>query len=192
MSISFYMIKKIILFVFVFSCYNMVAQQLFPTITKDSSSPPQYNVQLNEAVIVGNLLFANDTDRYHYNQLKYYIKTVLPYVNSSVKLFNEVNEATANMNHKNRKKYIRSREKEIKNNFEDKLKSLNITQGRLLVKLINRQLTMNCYQIVKELKNPITAAYYQSWARLNGINLNDDYNPDENRDIERVMRNLGY
>ena len=77
-------------------------------------------------------------------------------------------------------------------NFEDKLSALNITQGRLLVKLINRQLKTNCYKIVRELKNPVTAAYYQSWAKLNGIDLNDNYNPENEPELERIMRALGY
>ena len=51
---------------------------------------------------------------------------------------------------------------------------------------------MNCYDIVKELKNPVTAAYYQTWARLNGINLNERYKAENNKDIERAMRSLGY
>ncbi len=176
---------------FLFSIHKVHAQQIFPTISKDDKTR-EYHVQLNEAVIVATQVFANDTDRYHYNQLKYYIKTVLPYVNASVKLFNEINNQSSDLSKKNRKRYIKTREKEIKENFEDKLASLNITQGRLLVKLINRQLKINCYDIVKELKNPVTAAYYQTWARLNGINLNEEYNPDNNRDIERVMRSLGY
>ena len=177
---------------FLFSILESSAQQMFPTISKDDKDPPAYHVQLNEAVVVATQVFANDTDRYHFNQLKHYIKTVLPYVNASVSLFDEINHATVNMNNRNRKKYIKTREKEIKVNFEDKLSSLNITQGRLLVKLINRQLTSTCYDIVKDLKNPITAAYYQTWARLNGINLNEDYKPDDNKDIERAMRSLGY
>jgi hypothetical protein len=69
---------------------------------------------------------------------------------------------------------------------------LNITQGRLLIKIINRQLRKNCYSIVRELKNPITAAYYQSWARLNGIDLNENYNAEKERDLEMIMRSLGY
>jgi hypothetical protein len=184
---------KVILVLLLINCvHKSFAQQLFPTITKDKENPPQYHIQLNEAVVVAPLVFANDTDLYHYNQLKLYIKTVLPYVNASVKLFGEINNESAGMNKRNRKKYIKTREKEIKENFEDKLVALNITQGRLLVKLINRQLLINCYDIVKELKNPVTAAYYQTWAKLNGINLNENYKAENNKDIERVMRSLGY
>lgn len=96
------------------------------------------------------------------------------------------------MNRRNKRKYIKSREQEVKANFEDKLSSLNITQGRLLVKIINRQLNTNCYDIVKELKNPITAAYYLSWARLNGIRLNENYDAEKERNLEQIMVSLGY
>lgn len=169
------------------------AQQLFPTINKNEDyQPPKDEIQLNEAVIVSTRLFANDTARYQYNQMKHYVKMILPYVDIAVKMFEDIDIATKEMSKKNRRKYIRTKEKEIKLNFEDKLASLNVTQGRLLVKLINRQLDVNCYSIVKELKNPITAAYYQSVARLNGINLNEHYKPEENKDLELVMRNLGY
>ncbi|HMN31996.1 MAG TPA: DUF4294 domain-containing protein [Chitinophagaceae bacterium] len=188
--------KKTLLFLFLlFNLKMTFSQQLFPTVQKNNDKDNNqaiYHIELNEAVIVAPQMFANDTDRYHYNQLKYYIKTVMPYVNASSQLFSEINTATANMSKKMRKKYIKSKEKEIKANFEDKLTSLNITQGRLLVKLINRQLNTNCFDIIKDLKNPFTATYYQAWAKLNGINLNEHYQPEDNPDIERAMRSLGY
>jgi hypothetical protein len=117
---------------------------------------------------------------------------VMPYANAAVKMFSEIETASSGMNKRAKRKYIRTREDEIKINFEDQLKKLNITQGRLLIKIINRQLRKNCYSIVRELKNPITAAYYQSWARLNGIDLNENYNAEKERDLEMIMRNLGY
>lgn len=184
--------RTYLILLFILSSFSIQAQQLFPTISKDDSKPPEEQIQLNEAVIVSTRLFSNDTARYNYNQMKHYVKMILPYVDAAVLMFNEIDNTTKSMSKRNRRLYIRSKEKEIKVNFEDKLSTLNITQGRLLVKLINRQLKNNCYSILKELKNPITAAYYQSMARLNGINLNEDYLPEENRELETIMRNLGY
>ena len=181
-----------LLFLF-FAGFEVKSQQLFPTVAKpDRSAPREEQIQLNEAVIVSTRLFTNDTARYHYNQMKHYVKMILPYVDTAVKMFNQIDATTAGMSKKNRRKYIKTREQEIKIKFEDRLKDLNITQGRLLVKLINRQLKINCYEIVRELKNPITATYYQSVSRLNGINLNEDYNPEENNELEMIMRSLGY
>lgn len=182
--------KRALLLASLFASISVEAQQLFPTISKDTSA--QYHVQLNEAVIVDTRIFLNDTLRYNYNQMKYYVTTIMPYVNAASKMFNEIDQNTDGMSRRARKQYIKSREEEIKLNFEDKLKQLNITQGRYLVKLINRQCKSNCYDIVRELKNPITAAYYQSWAKLNGINLNRDYLPEDEPDLERIMKSLGY
>lgn len=182
--------KKLLLIILCFST-KVYSQQIFPTISKEKAEP-EYFVQLNEAVIVESRVFNNDTLRYNYNQMKHYVKMVIPYANAAVKMFNEIDIETTDMSKKEKRKFIKSKEQEIKTNFEDKLTSLNITQGRLLIKIVNRQLNMNCYEIVRELKNPITAAYYQSWAKLNGINLNEQYNPDDNRDLERILKSLGY
>lgn len=172
--------------------YQIHAQQLFPTLNADKNNPPIYHIQLNEAVVVAHYEFANDTARYRYNQMKHYVKIVLPYANEAIRIFYDIEQKTFGMRRRDRKNYIKTKEKDIKLNFEDKLSQLNITQGRLLVKLINRQLKTNCYKIVKELKNPITAAYYQSWAKLNGIDLNDDYHKEKEPELERIMRSLGY
>lgn len=171
--------------------YSLPAQQIFPTLSKNQDEP-EYMVQLNEAIIVESRVFKNDTARYQFNQMKHYVTMIMPYVQAAVSMFNDIDIHTRTLSKKARRQYIKSKEKEIKLNFEDKLSSLNITQGRLLVKIINRQLNMNCYEIVRELKNPVSAAYYQSWAKLNGINLNEAYNPDENRDLERILKSLGY
>lgn len=183
-------------YILVFFCFHfsnaLLAQQFFPTFEKKPGDSTAYHIQLNEATVVDSRIFLNDTTRYRYNQLKYLIKTVLPYVNNAVKLFNDIDLTTRNMDKKSKRKYIKSKEKEINLKFESKLKQLNITQGKLLVKLIHRQLSINIYDILKELKNPISAAYYQAWARVNGINLNEDYNPNNEKDIETIMTKLGY
>lgn len=190
----YFVMKQFLLCSFFLFLHGPVAfaQQLFPTPSADMQHAPLYHIQLNEATVVASHVFSNDTDRYRYNQMKHYVKIVLPYANAAIQLFYEIEQATANMSNRNRRRYIRGREKDIKEQFEDKLSALNITQGRLLVKLINRQLKSNCYDIVRELKNPVTAAYYQGWAKLNGINLNDDYDPEKEPDLERIMRSLGY
>ncbi len=147
---------------------------------------------LRDIVISDKRYFKNDTDLYRYNQLKYYVSTVIPYANEAIRLFHELNQRTDGLSARERRTYIRSQEKLIKTNFEDQLKQLNITQGRLLVKLINRQLKTPCYQIIKDLKNPVSAAYYQSWAGLNGIPLNKHYLREEEPDLEQALRALGY
>src|SRR5580693_9367545 len=72
----------------------------------------------------------NDTERYHYNQMKYYVTTILPYLNTATKLFKEINTKTEeqDISRKERRQFINSKEQEVRDQFEDKIKGLNVTQ----------------------------------------------------------------
>jgi Ca2+/Na+ antiporter len=147
---------------------------------------------LPEAKVTSTWL--NDTDRYRYNQMKFYVTTILPYLNASTKLFKEVSEVVndKSVHRKERRRYVNTREDEMRTQFEDKIKELNTTQGALLVKLISRQTELNLYNILQEFKNPLTAIKWQAWARMNGMNLDRKYHPEEEKDLENIMDELGY
>lgn len=138
--------------------------------------------------------FLNDTDRYRYNQMKFYVTTILPYLDAATKVFKEINAKVneEGVSRKERKQFVHSREEEMRSSFEEKVKQLNVTQGMLLVKLIARQTEVNLYNILQEFKNPLTAVKWQAWARLNGMNLDRKYQPDEEKDLENIMEELGY
>jgi hypothetical protein len=151
-----------------------------------------YTVRLKEVDVVAR--WKNDTDRYHYNQMKFYVTTILPYVNAATKLFKEINAEDENqdVSRSERRRFINSKEDDMRSQFEDKIKELNVTQGVLLVKLIARQTDMNIYKILLKFKNPITAIKWQGWARLNGMNLDKKYHPEDEHDLELIMEDLGY
>src|ERR687884_693788 len=74
-----------------------------------------------------------------------------------------------------RKDYIKSREKELREKFAEPLTNLSVYQGKILMKLINRQTGNNCYDIIKEYKNGLTARLYQTVAFFFGSSLKQDY-----------------
>jgi hypothetical protein len=180
--------KQIYLLLTSLFCFsNIVKAQAY----KDSESDTIQVIQLQEINFKATMKFSSDTARYNYNQMKFYVKSVLPYANKAVALFNEIDQATVNMSNGERRRYVKSREREIKSEFEDQLKKLNVTQGRLLVKLINKKSNRTCFNIISYLHNPIKANSYQAWSKLNGIDLNEDYNPMENVNLERILQKLG-
>ncbi|WP_276134976.1 DUF4294 domain-containing protein [Polluticoccus soli] len=138
--------------------------------------------------------WANDTVRYQYNQTRYYITTILPYLNAATKLFNELDAKVndPNTNRKERKAFVSSKEDELRDKFENEVKNLNETQGVLLVKLVARQTGVNIYSMLGEFKNPFTAVKWQAWARFNGFNLNKRYTPADEPMLEHIMEDLGY
>ncbi|MEZ5016953.1 MAG: DUF4294 domain-containing protein [Flavipsychrobacter sp.] len=150
--------------------------------------------RLDTVHIISARTWANDTVRYRYNQMKYYVKTILPYLNAATTTFKELDETIAdnNMSKKERRVFITSKEEAVRQQFEEEVKKLNETQGVYLVKLITRQTGANIYHILREFKNPMVAIKWQAWAKLHGFNLNKKYEPQEEPWLEEIMEDLGY
>jgi len=153
-----------------------------------------YRVALSNVDKYSTRVWANDTLQYHYNQMKYYVKTILPYLNEAVLLFNEIDQKLnrEQLSGRARKRFIKDKENIVKHRFEDKIASLNETQGVLLIKLIARQTGLNLYQQLSDFKGTFPAIKWQAWARFHGFNLNRKYQPNEEHDLEQIMRSLGY
>lgn len=151
-------------------------------------------VKMEEVKVTRERNWQNDTVRYRYNQMKYYVTTILPYLKEATVLFTELNNKTNDptVSKKERKEYISSKQDEIKNKFESDIKKLNETQGVLLMKLIGRQTGVNIYEMLREFKSPFTAIKWQAYARFNGFNINRKYNPEEEPMLEHIMESLGY
>lgn len=153
-----------------------------------------YHVTMKPVNIVSERQWKNDTVRYHYNQMKYYVTTILPYLDQAVTLFNEIDIKinTPGIAKRERKAFVKIKEDELREKFDDEIKQLNETQGLLLIKLIARQTGINIYAMLQEFKGPLAAIKWQGWSKLHGFNLNTKYNPDEEPWLEDIMDDLGY
>lgn len=94
-------------------------------------------------------------------------------------------------NQKDKKRFIKATEKQLKEDFEKDLKNLTITQGRILIKLVDRQTGSTSYHLVKELRGTFQAFLWQGLARLFGENLKDDYDAaGEDAMIENIVQQI--
>ena len=79
----------------------------------------------------------------------------------------------------------------MKNEFSDPLSNLSVYQGKILMKLINRQTGNNCYDIIKEYKSGLTARFYQTVAFFFGTSLKQPYDPKgEDQQIEQIVQEV--
>jgi len=179
---------------------NKIVLAFFIVLTTFISNAQSFNPGIDSTYpfalkgVQVNAKFTNDTERYRYNQMRYYVTTILPYLDAATKLFNEINVKLQDpsVGRKERKAFIHKKEEEMRDEFEDKVTSLNVTQGELLVKLIGRQTNVNIYKILSSFKNPLVAIKWQAWARLHGMNLDKKYRPEEEPKLELIMESLGY
>lgn len=135
---------------------------------------------------------ANMETRAKMTRLRNAIIVTYPYAVRSGLILNEMNARLYTVKDKSdRKEYIKSREKELKKEFTDPLSNLSIYQGKVLMKLINRQTGNDCYDIIKEYKGGFTARFYQTVAFFFSSNLKQSYDPrGEDYEIEMILKEV--
>jgi hypothetical protein len=129
-----------------------------------------------------------------YNRLRNAVYLTYPYAKQAGVVINDVNAHLVGVESKSqRKQYIKSREKELKKKFSDPLSDLSVYQGKVLMKLINRQTGNNCYALIKEYRGGLEARVYQTVAFFFGSSLKQpyDYLRDPlDRQIETIVREI--
>ncbi len=127
-----------------------------------------------------------------WTRLRNAVYVTYPYAKAASRIMNEINNKLANVSDKKqRKTIIKSREKEIKKEFTDKLTQLSIFQGKVLMKLIYRETGNNCYEIIDEYKGFMNAAFWQTVAVLFGSNLKQSYEAaGRDLDMEKIVRDV--
>ena len=121
------------------------------------------------------------------------VKKTLPYAKEARRRLKELDRELASMNPNYRKEYIKRVERELIDEFEDDLMNLTISQGAVLLKLVDRETGNSSYALVSDLRGKLRASFYQSFARLFGFNLKSRYDPQHNKEdnlLERVARSV--
>jgi len=146
-----------------------------------------------EVKIVDVRIFKSKAERDDYNRLRYNIYKVLPYAKFAAERYQQLQRDLATTADKNKQKeMITACENQIKDLFKREIENLTISQGEVLIKLIDRQTGTTSYDMVKDLKGGLKAFMFQSVARIFGHNLKETYDPYEERDIEAILQQAGY
>src|SRR4026209_2917024 len=128
-----------------------------------------------------------------WTRLRNAVYVTYPYARVAGATINDINtQLTGLSDKKKRKEIIKSREKELRKQFQQPLENLSVYQGKVLMKLINRQTNNDCYDIIKEYKGGFNARLYQTVAFFFGSSLKQDYDlaKRENCDIENIVKEI--
>lgn len=134
--------------------------------------------------------FDSRDERKRYHQWRAYAIKVYPYAAEAIRIYRKTEAETKGMNKRQRKKYTKEREKDIKLEYEDKLKKLTKTQGYILIKMVERELEQPFYKVISELRGGWSAFRWQSVSRWYGYNLKDGYNPADDPILESILKDL--
>lgn len=170
---------------------------------------------VNDTLIVGAVVYNGDTiparilpgvyvwkgkrNERKWTRLRNAVYVTYPYARKAGVVFNDIESKIAhNPNKAEVSRYINSREKDLKREFTEPLKNLSVYQGKILMKLINRETGgTNCYDILKQLKGGFTARFWQTVAFVFGSDLKQPYDAYGNDAeieyiVQEVMRMYGY
>ena len=138
------------------------------------------------------LKFKNKRQRQQYNKLVYNVKKVLPLAQQVNALIKETYETLQMLpDEKSKDKHIQEVEKEIKRTYTPIMKKLTYSQGKLLIKLVDRECNQSSYEIVKAFLGPGRAAFYQFFAWTFRASLKKEYDPEnDDRLVERVVQQV--
>ena len=153
----------------------------------DGDTMPQ--IRLRQVYVMPKKVYHSKRERRKFLRLVRKIKKVLPYAQLANKTLRDINKQLEGIDDKRtRKKYIKKVDKVLKERYGDELKNLTISEGRILIKLIDRETGSTSYELIKELKGSFSAFMWQSLARLFGENLKQDYDAkNEDRLIEEIL-----
>jgi hypothetical protein len=145
-------------------------------------------IELKPVTFLAPRIFTSRREEIRYTRLVHNVKRVYPYAKLAGIKYEEYNRLLSSLPESQRKSVARQIEKQIKDEFEGDLRRLTITQGHILIKLIDRETMNTSYDVVKDFRGAFTAVFWQSIGRLFGYNLKTQYDPrGEDKLIEEIV-----
>ncbi len=147
-------------------------------------------IDLSAVYVYTDYIYKNPRQYEQWTRIKFNVKKVYPYAILAAAKLKEYDIVLERMPTERLKKaYLRICEKDLKHEFEDELKNLSITQGRVLMKLIDRESGKTTYEIVKQMRGGFQAVMWQAIARIFGNNMKSEYQGmGEDVMIERAIK----
>lgn len=156
------------------------------TIYKNDTIP---TITLREVIIFPEIRFKSKRQRTRYNKLVRDVKKTLPLAKEINRAVIETYEYLQTLpDKKSREAHLKMVEKGLKQQYTPVMKKLTFSQGKLLIKLVNRETNSSSYELVKAFMGPLKAGFYQTFAALFGASLKKEYHPeDDDKMTERII-----
>ena len=191
-------ILNILITFFILFVLTEVTAQV-PKQTPEGTKVP-YIIEGNDTILVINLPVVNVTDfspdymknLQAYYRLRFNVIKVYPYAKLAAVKINELNGHLALLgSNRERKRYTKEFEQQLRKDFQQSLENLSVNQGKIFIKLVDRETGHTSYDMIKDLKGSFNAFVYQTTARLFGHNLKDRYNPEgDDKTIESIVQQI--
>jgi len=146
--------------------------------------------KLDDISITSLRKFKSSEDYNKYMKFKRYAAIVYPYAKEAIKIFRETEHATQTMKKRKRKKHIKLLQEELKEKFEKPLAKLTKLQGKILIKMIERELDKNMFTLIKGLRGRFAAFYWHNASKLYSYDLKEGYQYGKYEILDAVLQDF--
>ena len=144
-------------------------------------------IQLNSAYCFNKKRFRNRKHEENYLRMVRDVKKTLPIAKDARRLMTDAYLATQDMNDRQQKEYFKKLEKDLFAEYKPRLKKLNYRQGKLLVRLVDRECDRQTYAIIREFLGKRRAFFWNMFGKMFGVSLKAEWEPDgKDRELEDV------
>ena len=149
-------------------------------------------VQMRPIWVFPKRKFKSRRQRRRYTRMIRNVKKVYPYSLIVSQIYRESDMHLKTLKtRKEKRRYLKKKQKELRKKFEGVIRNMTYTQGRILIKLVDRQTGHTSYEIIKHFRGTVSAVFWQTIARLFKTNLKYEYNKNgDEKWIEEIVAKI--
>ena len=155
-------------------------------------------VVMDELILLNKPRFNNSLDQNYYYFLNKKLNRVYPLFLTALEQYQDIQADLSNLDKGDQRKYVNDRQKDLANQYENQLRDLTTSEGRVFAKLMNRATGKTVYEIIKELRGGWSAFWWNVKGNIADVSIKEPYDPHVNRTdqfVESLLQsnwNAGY
>lgn len=155
-------------------------------------------VVMDELILLNKPRFNNSLDQNYYYFLNKKLNRVYPLFLTALEQYQDIQADLSNLDKGDQRKYVNDRQKDLANQYENQLRDLTTSEGRVFAKLMNRATGKTVYEIIKELRGGWSAFWWNVKGNIADVTIKEPYDPHVNRTdqfVESLLQsnwNAGY
>jgi len=147
-------------------------------------------VDLDNVSITALRTFASDEEYRKYERFRNYAAKVYPYAKEAIRIFRELEYVSQHLSKKEKKKKIAELEEQLTKEFEEPLTNLTKLQGKIMIKMIEKETGQPIYNMIKDLKGGFKAFYWNAFSKLYSYDLKEGYNRGQYLVLDAVLQDF--
>ncbi len=134
--------------------------------------------------------FEDDAEYRKYLKMRRYANKVYPYAKEAIRIFEELEYARSTMSRRKFKKEAKRLEKELETEFEPQLAKLTKLQGKIMIKMIEKETGKSFYSLIKSIRGRMQAFTWNAFGKLYSYDLKEGYEEGKYKILDAVLQDF--